>query len=159
MNALDFDTFNLHTVEPSNSVLQNSGKPRISGKFSNDKIFPFLLLNLQNSGKLRNSGRISADRTFRYCGVLLYVLERHSIRLTFNSCINSRNTYYPISIVNCCKYIMLRSTFWMNTGTLNDHRTKMHRKCILRFNFFYPIVLLKTTESKHKESMNVWLYE
>ena len=37
-------------VEPRNSVLQNSGKPRISAKFLNDQIFTFKLLNLQNSG-------------------------------------------------------------------------------------------------------------
>ena len=32
----------VRTVEPRNSVLQNSRKPRISAKFSNDQIFHFL---------------------------------------------------------------------------------------------------------------------
>ena len=62
------------TVEPRNSVLQNSRKPRFSAKFLNDQIFTFELLNLQNSGKPRNSGRILDDQTFRYCGVLLYFI-------------------------------------------------------------------------------------
>ena len=61
------------TVEPRNSVLQNSGKPRISAKFSNAQIFIFDLLNLQNSGNPRNSGNFLDDQTFRYCGVLLYI--------------------------------------------------------------------------------------
>ena len=60
------------TVEPLNSELQNSVKPRISEKFSNDQIITFELLNLQKSDKHRNSGIILGDQTFRYCGVLLY---------------------------------------------------------------------------------------
>ena len=49
----------LGAVEPCNSVLQNSGKPRIKAKFLNEQIFTFEILNLQNSGKphnRRNSG-------------------------------------------------------------------------------------------------------
>ena len=55
--------FKLNPVEPRFSERQPSGKPRLSGNFSEHQFFLFSK-NMQPSGNPRKSGKIIGDQKF-----------------------------------------------------------------------------------------------